>query len=58
MHVGNFQVVAKMAVGVLMVIAFGQLAKLLAKAFTTGVIFAGGAVAVAAPVSKALSNSF
>jgi len=56
LHVGDFEVVAQVAVGVLVVIAFRQIAQLLAKALAAGVVLARLAVAVAAPVTKALGN--
>lgn len=58
LHVGDFEVVAQVAVGVFVVVAIGQLTQLLAKAFAAGVVFTGLAIAVAAPVAKTLGNNF
>ena len=42
-----------MAIDVLVVVAFGEFAELPAEAFVAGVVFAGGAPAVAAPIAEA-----
>lgn len=56
LRVERFQVIPEMAVNVLVVIAFGQLAELPAEAVVAGVILAAGAPAVATPVPKALDK--
>ena len=45
-----------MAVCVLVVIPNRQASKLLAKTFATGIVFTGLAIAISAPVAKALGN--
>ena len=52
LHVGDLEVIAKVAVDVLVVVALGQLAELTVKAVAAEVILAGGADAVAAPVAE------
>ena len=52
LHVGHLQVVADVAVDVLVVVAERQRAELLAEALAAGVVLAAGAVAVAAPVAE------
>ena len=56
LHVGDLQVVADMAVGVLVIVAVGQVTELPAKALAAGVVASARAVAVATPVAKALGN--
>ena len=56
LHVGDLEVVAEIAVGVLVVVAFRQIAELLAEATAAGVVLARWAVAVAAPVAEAFGN--
>ena len=51
LHVRGLQVVAEVAVDVLVVVAVRQAAELLAEALAAGVVLAAGAVAVAAPVA-------
>ena len=58
LHIGDFKVVAQVAVGVFVVVAIRQVTQLLAKAFAAGVVFAGLAKAIAAPVAKALGDGF
>ena len=57
LHIGHFQVIAKVAVNVLVVIACGQFAILTVKAVAAEVIMAGRADAVAAPVAVALDQA-
>ena len=52
LHVGDLEVVAEVGVGVLVVVAVGQVAQLPAEALAAGVVLAGRAVAVAAPVAE------
>ena len=52
LHIGDLEVVPKMAVGVLVVVTFGEIAELPAKALAAGVVLAGRAVAVATPIPK------
>ena len=47
-----------MTIGIFVVVTIRQVAQLVAKALTAGVVFAGLAIAVAAPVAEALSNGF
>ena len=56
LHIGYLEVVAQVAVGVLVVVSIGKVTELLAKAFATGIVLAGLAIAVAAPISKTLCN--
>ena len=56
LHVSDLEVVAHVTVGVLVIVALRQLAQFPAKALAAGVVLAGRAVAVAAPVAEALSN--
>ena len=51
LHVGDLEVVAGVGVGVLVVVAGGQAAELPGEAFLAGVVLAGGAEAVPAPVA-------
>ena len=51
LHVGRLEVVAEVAVHVLVVVAVRQTAELLAEAFAAGVVLPAGAVAVTAPVT-------
>jgi len=57
LHVGDLEVVSDVAVNVFVVIAIRQRAELLAEALAAGVVFAAGAVAVAAPVAKAAGDA-
>ncbi len=50
----RLQVESEVAVNVFVVVALGELAELPAEAFVAGVVLAGGAPAVAAPVAEAL----
>ena len=52
LHVGDFQVVAQVAVGVLVIVAFWQRAQLAAETLTASIVLARCAVAVAAPVAE------
>ena len=52
LHVGGLEVVAEVAVDVLVVVAVGQAAELLGEALAAGVVLAARAVAVAAPVAN------
>lgn len=56
LHVGDLEVVAEVGVDVFVVVAVGQAAELLAEALATGVVAAGGAVAVAAPVAEGFGD--
>ena len=56
LHVGDLEVAAQVAVGVLVVVAMGQVPSCWSKAFATGVVLAGCAVAVTAPVAEALGD--
>lgn len=56
--VERLEVVTKVAVDVFVIVALGQLAELPTEAFAAGVVFAGGAPAVATPVAEALSVGF
>ena len=56
--VERLEIVAEVAVNVFVVVALGQLAELPTEALAAGVVFAGGAPAVAAPVAEALGVSF
>ena len=56
--VERLEVVAEVAVDVFVVVSLGQLAELPTEAFAAGVVFAGGAPTVAAPVAKALGVGF
>ena len=56
--VERLEVVTEVAVNVFVVVTLGQLAELPTEAFAAGVVFAGGAPAVAAPVAETLSVSF
>ena len=56
LHDGDLEVVAQVAIGVFVVVAFGQAAQLPAKAFAAGVVLAGRAITVAAPVTKAFGD--
>ena len=58
LHVGDLEVVAKMTVGVLVVVALRQITQLPAKALTASVVFAWHAIAVTPPVAEALRNGF
>ena len=58
LRVERLEVVAEVAVNVFVVVALGQLAELPAEAFAAGVVLAGGAPAVAAPVAEALGVCF
>ena len=51
LHVGDLQVVADVAVDVLVIVSDRQRAELLAEAGAAGVVLAAGAVTVAAPVA-------
>src|ERR1035437_1541340 len=51
LHVRGLEVVAEVAVDVLVVVAVGQAAELLGEALAAGVVLAAGAVAVATPVA-------
>src|SRR5690606_21713544 len=57
LHVGDLQVVAQMRVGVLVIIAFRQVAQLPAEAFAAGVVFAWCAVAVTPPVAEGFNDA-
>ena len=52
LHVGELQVVADVRVGVLVVVAVGQVAELPVEALAAGVVLARLAPAVAAPVAE------
>lgn len=56
--VSDLQVIAKMAVGVFVIIAGGQGAKLPIESLATGIVAAGGAVAVSSPVAEAFCDCF
>ncbi len=56
LHVSDLEVVPQMAVGVLVVVALGQVAEFPAEAFTAGVVSARRAEAVPPPVTKTLRN--
>ncbi len=56
--VERLEVVAEVAVDVFVIVALGQLAELPTEAFAAGVVFAGGAPAVATPVAEALGVGF
>ena len=58
LHVGDLEVVAQVAVGVFVVVTVGQVPQLLAKTFAAGVVLAGLAITVPAPVTKALGDGF
>src|SRR5574344_121104 len=51
LHVGRLEVVTEMTVDVLMVVTKGQFAELLRKTATTGVVMAGFAPTIAAPIT-------
>ena len=57
LHVGGLEVVAEVAVDVLVVVAVGQGAELLAEALAAGVVLAARAVAVAAPVADGAGDA-
>ena len=57
LHVGDLQIVAEVAVGVLVVVAHRQVAELPAEALAAGVVLARRALAVAAPVADRFDRS-
>ena len=58
MGIERLEVVAEVTVDVFVIVALGQLAELPAEALAAGVVFAGGAPAVATPVAEALGVGF
>ena len=54
----RLEIVAEVAVDVFVIVALRQLAELPTEAFAAGVVFAGGAPAVATPVAEALGVGF
>ena len=58
LHIGEFQVVADVRVGVLVIVAAGQLAELPVETLAAGVVLAGFAPAVAAPVAEGFDQRF
>lgn len=54
LRVERLQVITEVAVDVFVIVAFGEFAELPAEAFVAGVVLAGGAPAVAAPIPEAL----
>ena len=56
LHVGHLQVVADVGVDVFVIVAAGQLAQLPLEALAAGIVFAGFAPAVAAPVAEGLGQ--
>ena len=56
--VERLEVVAEVAVDIFVIVALRQLAELPTEAFAAGVVFAGGAPAVATPVAETLGVSF
>src|SRR5260221_1852378 len=58
LHVGDLQVVADMRVGGFVVVTERQLAQLPAEALAAGVVLAGSAIAIAAPVAEGVDEGF
>jgi len=56
--VERLEVVAEVAVDVFVVVALGEFAELPAEAFLAGIVLAGGAPTVAAPVAKTFGVGF
>ena len=56
LHVSNFEVVAQVAISEFIEVL--QIAELLLKAFSAGVVFARLAIKIELPVAKTLSNGF
>lgn len=56
LHVGDLEVVAEVGVDVFVIVALRQGAELLAESLATGIVTAGGTVAVAAPVAEGFGN--
>ena len=56
LHVGDFQVVAQVSIGVFVIVALWQIAQLPTKSFAAGVVFSGRTVTVATPVPEALGD--
>ncbi|MOA38863.1 hypothetical protein D3C78_1605920 [compost metagenome] len=57
LHVGDLQVVAKVRVGVLVIVALRQFTQLPAEAFAAGVVLARAAIAVSPPVTERFDNA-
>jgi hypothetical protein len=57
LHVGDLEVVAGVGIGVLVVVAAGQVAELPVEALAAGVVLARRAIAVAAPVAEGFDDA-
>ncbi len=57
LHVADLEVVAEMAIGVFVVVALRQIAQLPAKTLAAGIVLAGRAVTVAAPVAERFGDT-
>ena len=56
LHVGGLEVVADVRIGVLVVVAAGQVAQLPVESLAAGIVVAGIAPAVAAPVAEGIDE--